>query len=99
VQLAGVDAELGDHPEHQLSEQAGTVGVEEPFQRPAHPIVVDLPGVDPPAGAGREPQRGRLVAGGPLAQPVERLAAGQQVAHDQLDRGGRGESVARVVGR
>ena len=43
VQFGGVDVELGDHPEDQLGEQAGPVGVEQPLQCPAHPVVVDLP--------------------------------------------------------
>jgi hypothetical protein len=44
VQLGRVYPELGDHLEHELGEQAGPVGVEQPLQRPTHPIIVDRPG-------------------------------------------------------
>jgi hypothetical protein len=68
VQLGGVHPELGDHPEHQLGEQAGPVGVEELLGRPPDPVVVEH--LDLARGQPEQPggERGR-----PLPEPVERV--------------------------
>jgi len=84
VQLAGVDGELADRAEHNRGQQAGAVGVEQRLQGPPDPVVVEHPDLL----SGQAEQR-RVVAGGPLADAVERFAAQHQVRHDQADRGRR----------
>jgi hypothetical protein len=41
VQLVGLDAELAQHPQDGLGDQARSVAVEQPVQRPADPVVVE----------------------------------------------------------
>ncbi len=84
VHLGGVHAELGDHTDDQVGEQAGPVRVEQPHQRPAGPVVIE-----PRRVAVRQAQQPGCVRGGPLAQPVQGCPADQQVDHDQPDRGRR----------
>jgi len=86
VHLRGVHAELGDHADDQLGEQAGPVRVEQRDQRPPDPVVIE-----PHRVCVRQTQQGRRVRGGPLTQPVQRRPAHQQVDHQQPDRRRRGQ--------
>ena len=92
VQLVGVDAELADRPEHDRGQQAGPVGVEQRFQCPPDPVVVEHPEI-----LGAEPEQRRVVTGGPLAQAVERFPAQHQVRDHQPDRDRWRELEAGVV--
>lgn len=85
MQLVDVDVELPDHAQDGLGDQTGPVGVEEPIQHPAHPVVVQRASV--PA---RQAEQGGLVARGPLTQGVDRSVTHHDVAHRHADhRGGR----------
>jgi hypothetical protein len=84
VHLRRVHIKLADHADDQVGEQAGPVRVEESDQRPAHPVVIEPPGV--PA---RRPEQVRRIGGGPLAEPVQGCPADQQIDHEQPDRGRR----------
>lgn len=92
MQLGGVDAELGDHLEHQLGEQAGAVGVEEPVQRAADPVVVEDLGL-----ARSQPEQTRGERGRPLCHGIERLASQEQVGHHEPDRRGRRQPQPGVI--
>lgn len=92
MQLGGVDAELDDHPEQQFGEQAGAVGVEQRLQRPTHPIVAQQPHL-----TRGQPEQGRVEPGGPLAEPVERFPAHQQIGDHQPHRHRRGQPGAGVA--
>jgi len=94
VQLAGVDAELADRPQHDRGQQAGPVGVEQRLKGPADPVVVEHPEI-----LRAEPEQRRVEGGGPLAQAVERCTAQHQVRDDQPDRDRRRQLQAAVVGR
>ncbi|MGB8021216.1 MAG: hypothetical protein WCF04_08320 [Candidatus Nanopelagicales bacterium] len=94
VKSARVDVELADRAEHDRGQQAGPVGVEQRLQRPAHPVVVDHRHVS--CG---QPEQRRVVAGGPLAQDVERFPAQHQVRDHQPDRVRGGQLQPGVVVR
>ena len=94
VQLGCVYCELTDRAEHDRGQQAGPVGVEQRFQGPPDPVVVEP--VD--LGCG-QPQQAWVVAGGPLAQPVQGFAAQHQVGHHQPNRGRWSQLDAGVPGR
>ena len=80
VQPRAVDGELADHARHQLGEQAAPVSMEQPVQHPAGPVVVEQFRL--PRG---QPQQGRLVGGGPLAQGVQRPVLYRQVRDHHRD--------------
>ena len=94
MQLAGVDVELADCAQHDRGQQAGPVGVEQRLQRPPDPVVVEHTHL-----GDAQPEQRRVVAGGPLAQPIERLAAQHQVGHHQPDRDRRRQLDPGVGGR
>jgi hypothetical protein len=94
VQLAAVDAELGDHAEHQLGQQRRAVGVEEIVQRAADAIVVEQRGL-----AVSQAQQRRVVARCPVGQAVERLARDAQVCDQHADHGRGRQRDAGVAGR
>jgi hypothetical protein len=93
VQLVGADAELAQHPQHGLGDQAGPVGVEQPVQRPADPVVVEQFGL-----AWREPEHRRVVARRPLTERVHRPVPGHDVAHQHGDHRSRGQPQPDIVG-
>jgi hypothetical protein len=86
VHLRGVHAELADHADDQVGEQAGPVRVEQRHQRPPDPVVVEPPGVPT-----RQAEQPRRVGGSPFSQPVQRCPTDQQVDHQQPDRRRRGQ--------
>jgi hypothetical protein len=94
VQLVSCDVELVDCPQHDRSQQAGPVGVEQRFQCPPDAVVVEHLEV-----AAAEPKQARVVAPGPLAQAVERFPAQHKVGDHQPDRDRRRELEAGVVVR
>ena len=94
VQLADVDAEAADDAEHRLGEQACPVGVEEPVEHAAHPVVVERCDV-----VARQPEHPRLVRRGPFAQRVDRAVGQEQIAYHHADHGRRGQAQPGVVVR
>jgi hypothetical protein len=94
VELGAVNPERSDHAEDHLGEQAGPVGVEEPAERAPDPVVVD--GGDL---VGLQAQQDGVVGGGPLAQGVDGLAVGDQVAHHHPQHRRRRQAQPGVVVR
>jgi hypothetical protein len=92
VQLAAVDAELLDRPQDQLGHEAGPVGIEEPEEGPAHPVVVERTGID----AIEAEDRGAEGIG-PLTERVDRLAVPDEVSHDDTEHDRRGDLQPAVV--
>jgi hypothetical protein len=93
VQPGGVDAERGDRVQQQPGQQRGPVGVEQPDQHPADPVVVEQSHF-----LGVQSQQSRLERRRPVGQRVHRLPVQHQVAHHHPDRGGRRQFQPPVVG-
>jgi len=92
VQLAAVDAELLDRPQDQLGHEAGPVGIEEPQEGPAHPVVVEHTGIH----AVEAEDRGAEGIG-PLTERVDRLAVQDEVSHDDTEHDRRGDLQPAIV--
>lgn len=76
MELGAVDGELVHRTQHQLVEQAGTVGIEQREQRPSHPIVVQKMDL-----AGIESEDSWVERSCPLFECIDRLPVEDQVAH------------------
>ncbi len=94
MQLGGLDVEVADHRQDRLGDQARPVGVEEPIQGPADPVVVEHFGVTRPKAehAGVEGRR-------PLTECVDRTMTDHEVAHHHLDHRCRGQPQPGVAVR
>ena len=75
MQLAGVNAEPDNRPEHDACEQTGPVGIEERLECPPDPVVVEDREV-----ACAEPEQARVVTSGPLVQTIEGLTSSTRFA-------------------
>lgn len=92
MQLGGLDFEVADHRQDRLGDQARPVGVEEPVEGAADPVVVERFGV-----TRLEPEDRRVVGRRPLTQGVDRTVTGYEVAHHHLDYRCRGQPQPGVV--
>ena len=93
VQLGGLDAELADHSQDGGGDQARSVTVEEPVQRPADPVVVEELDL-----ARTEPEHGGVVARRPLPERVDRPVTGHDVADQHGDHRRGGQPQPGIVG-
>ncbi len=94
VQLGAVDTELADHTQHRLGDQAGPVGAGQAVQHAPDPVVVERARL-----VLVQPEQGRVVAGGPLAQRAGRPVRQDDVAHHQGDHRCRVQPQPGVAGR
>lgn len=94
MQLRAVDPELCDHAEHQLGQQRRAISVKQLVQRPADAVVVEQPCLPR-----LQAQQRRVMALGPLAKAVERLARHAQVRDQHADHRGSRQRDAGVPGR
>ena len=94
MQLVERDVELGDGVGGDVERQRGDVGVEEAVEAPSDAVVVE--GREQLVG---EAERSGVVAGGPLADAVEGLARDEQVADEQEQCRGGGDSGPPIVAR
>ena len=94
VQLVELDAELADGVGGDVEDQRGDVGIEEPVEGAADAVIVKRAQLFL-----RQPEPGRLVPRGPLADTIEGLSANQQVPDEQQQGSGSGDAPAAVFAR
>jgi hypothetical protein len=81
MEFGEAHGELLADREHHFGEQRRSVGVEEPIQGPADPIVAKLPHL-----SGREPKQGVGEADGGLLLAVDRFALDDDRAQEHPER-------------